>query len=89
MIGTDGAALMARTKPADEGDSPRAKRPRAKGRPKVAEPRRNVVSLRGSEQWREWLNSFAEHARMPAATLVDQAITHYAKVLEFDPPPKR
>lgn len=60
------------------------------GRPKVPNPKRQVISLRGSEEWREWLNGLADHCRIPATALIDVALTRYAKEAGYEePPPKR
>ena len=60
------------------------------GRPKSASPKKQAVSLRGSDEWRDWLNKLAEHCSMPATVVVSQALKMYAKANEFaDPMPPR
>lgn len=60
------------------------------GRPRAESPKRQVVSLRGSEAWRDWLNGLADHCRIPATTLVDVALAKYAKDMGYGvDPPKR
>ena len=61
-----------------------------KGRPKVDAPKRNIVSIGGSEEWRAWLGKLADHAHMPNTTLIDQALIRYAETIGFKAPmPKR
>ena len=61
-----------------------------RGRPPVATPKRNIMSIRGSEAWRDWLGELADHVHMPGTTLVDQALMHYAESKGFKKPmPKR
>jgi len=60
------------------------------GRPKVDAPKRNILTMRGSEEWREWLNGLAEFCRLPTTTLVDHAVIKYAKDVGYEvAPPKR
>jgi hypothetical protein len=59
-------------------------RPMAKKAAKVVpfgdnEPRKNVVSIRGTESWREWLMGLAAHRRLKAVDVIDQALIEYAK----------
>ena len=66
------------------------KRKGTAGRPKAVQPKRQIISMRGSEEWREWLNALADHAHMPATTLIDQALLRYAQSVGFEQPmPKR
>jgi hypothetical protein len=52
--------------------------------------RRNVVSIRGTEAWRDWLMGLARHSRLAAADVIDQALVEYAKAHGYnDPPPLR
>lgn len=63
---------------------------RPRGRPPVEEPKRNVLSLRGTVAWRDWLQELAKHCRLPASAVVDQAIVSYARQQGFKtPPPER
>lgn len=41
--------------------------------------RKNVVSIRGTEAWREWLMGLAAHKRLKAADVIDQALIEYAE----------
>jgi hypothetical protein len=52
----------------------------AKATPKGGdEPRKNVVSIRGTEAWRAWLMGLAAHRRLKAVDVIDQALIEYAK----------
>jgi hypothetical protein len=67
----------------------RPKRGKA-GRPKVANPKRQILSIKGSEEWRDWLRGLADHVHMPATTLIDQALIKFARGVGYDEPmPKR
>ena len=50
-------------------------------RPKTPEPatRKNVVSIRGTENWRDWLMGLAAHRRLKASDVIDQALIEYAE----------
>jgi hypothetical protein len=52
-----------------------------------AEARRNVVSIRGTEAWRDWLMGLARHRRLAAADVIDQALVEYARAHGYDVPP--
>jgi hypothetical protein len=51
-----------------------------------AEPpaRRNVVSIRGTEAWRDWLMGLAAHRRLKAADVIDQALIEYAQKYGYE-----
>lgn len=54
------------------------------------EPRKNVVSIRGTEAWRDWLMGLASHRRLKAVDVIDQALVEYAQKYGYpEPPPKR
>ncbi len=61
-----------------------AGRPAAKGGPK-----RQILGIRGSEAYKDWLARFAEHERSDMVDLVDDALAAYANAKGFEPPPKR
>jgi hypothetical protein len=42
------------------------------------EPRKNVVSIRGTESWRAWLMGLAAFRRLSAVDVIDQALVEYA-----------
>jgi len=49
-----------------------------------------AITVRGSKEWRAWLERGAEHCRTDTSKLLDIAAAHYLKSQGFDePPPKR
>ena len=46
-----------------------------------AEPvlKRNVVSIRGTEEWRKWLFGLAAFRRLKATDVIDQSLVEYAE----------
>lgn len=48
-----------------------------------------AVQVRGTPQWKEWVEELAEFARMPVSGIVDTALAQFAIILGFRPPPKR
>ena len=63
------------------------KRPR--GRPKSAAPKANVVAMKGSPEWKTWLDAFSDHCRLGIADTIDQALMFFAENRGFRPPPRR
>jgi hypothetical protein len=63
---------------------------RGPGRPKRVGPaRETVVALKGSLEWKAWLDGFAGHCRLGLADTIEQSLLCYAKEREFQGPPKR
>jgi hypothetical protein len=66
----------------------------AKKRPgkKTPEPerRRTVLTIKGTEEWRGWMERLAEFLRTPTSTIVDHALVRYAKEMGFkeEAPPR-
>jgi hypothetical protein len=66
-----------------------------KGKPVPAEPddsgrKPMVVQVRGSQEWKAWVEELAEIDGIPLAMMVDRALRLYARHLGFDKtPPKR
>jgi hypothetical protein len=48
-----------------------------------------VVALKGSAEWKTWLDGFAVHCRLGLADTIEQSLIGYAKTREFGGPPKR
>jgi hypothetical protein len=46
-------------------------------------PRRTVLTIKGTEEWRVWLERFGKHLRTPTSTIVDHALVRYAKEMGF------
>ena len=63
---------------------------RKPGRPKREGPaRETVVALKGSAEWKAWLDDFADHCRLGLADTVEQSLLFYAKERNFRGPPNR
>jgi hypothetical protein len=64
----------------------------AKPKPKAAgeNPRPTVMTIKGSTEWREWVERAAKFCRTDVAKLVDAALVEYLKQRGFgEPPPWR
>ena len=58
--------------------------------PEAVEPmetvcRRTVLTIKGTDEWREWLDGFGKHLRTPTSTIVDHALVRYAKETGYAP----
>jgi hypothetical protein len=63
---------------------------RRPGRPKRTGPaRETVVALKGSAEWKAWLDGFSGHCRLGLADTIEQSLLYYAKERDFQAPPKR
>ena len=63
---------------------------RKPGRPKGAGPlRETVVALRGSPEWKSWLDEFSGHCRLGLSDTIEQALIVYARERGYRRPPKR
>jgi hypothetical protein len=59
-------------------------------KPAKPEPKPTVISLKGSDEWREWLRRYADFCRTDAAKLIDAALITHAKIVGFtEKPPRR
>lgn len=47
------------------------------------EPKPTVISLKGSGEWRVWLQELSSHCRTDAAKVIDAALIDYAKTKGF------
>lgn len=54
-----------------------------------APERKNRISLRGSEEWWDWVREYAAFRRIPVASLIDQVLNEGAKRDGFRAPPDR
>jgi len=60
------------------------------GRPKSEKgPRRQILSLKGYDEFKDWLGEFAESERIGVAALLDWALEELAVKRGFRKPPKR
>jgi hypothetical protein len=63
---------------------------RRPARPKRIGPApQSVVALKGSAEWKAWLDEFADHCRLGLADTIAQSLISYADVRAFRAPPKR
>lgn len=63
------------------------------GRPKKhaddSTRQKNLLTIRGSDEWKAWLDGLAAKQRVPVTVLIDLALTELAKVVEYPEPPPR
>ncbi len=63
---------------------------RKPGRPKGKGPAREaVVALKGSAEWKAWLDGFANHCRLGLADTIEQSLLFYSEDRKYGRPPKR
>ena len=80
MVDNGGVATMARPKKQASKPAPA----------EVPSPRGMILSVRGTPEWRDWLNRLAEHNRVKVADAIDHAVVAWARQTGFtEPPPKR
>jgi hypothetical protein len=48
--------------------------------------RKVVFQMKGSEEWKNWLDELAKTLRMPSSAVVDNALVMYAKAQGFTKP---
>jgi hypothetical protein len=53
-------------------------------------PRPHAVVVKGTLEWKEWIENAAEHCRTNVSSLVDIAVTQYVRAqgYEVKPPPR-
>lgn len=68
-----------------------AKKKATKPKAKTVQERRSVaVTIKGNEEWKEWLEQVADHCRVTVSAFLDSAAAEYAKTRGFTKePPKR
>lgn len=60
------------------------------GRPRLAAPRRGtVLAIKGSAEWKSWLDAFSSHCRLGLSDTIEQSLVHYAEKRGYPEPPKR
>jgi|GEM_PF-5506270 len=69
-------------------DMAKKKAPKPKSQP-WGESKPLAAQLRGSEEWKAWLEEFARVNRWSVAGAIDTALTRLAKELGFREPPER
>jgi hypothetical protein len=50
---------------------------------------KNIVVLRGTEEWKTWLHSLAEANNAPIAVTIEQALREMSDRLKHAKPPRR
>ncbi len=67
---------------------PTAKRtPRSSSQPVPTQP--NAITIRGSAEWKEWLEAFAAKMRSKPTAIIDLALAKLAAQEGFSDPPPR
>jgi len=68
-----------------------AARKKAQGPKKPSKaPQGVAVAIKGSPEWKEWVERLADHCRCDVSALVDQALTEHARRNGFaEVPPRR
>lgn len=52
--------------------------------------RKTVLTIKGTDEWRGWLDRLSDHLRTPTSTIVDIALVEFAKGKGFnEEAPKR
>ena len=63
---------------------------RKPGRPRRAVSRREtVIAIKGSKEWKLWLDSFSSHCRLGLSDTIEQSLVYYAEERGYREPPKR
>jgi hypothetical protein len=68
-----------------------SKKPRSApaAEPASSTRQKNIFALRGTEDWKAWLDGFAQRKGMPVTVLVDHALRELAKRDGYEEPPSR
>ena len=68
-----------------------AKKPvvKAKAEPKGSSTQPNAITIRGSAEWKQWLERFAAKMRMRPTAIIDLALAKLADQERFAEPPPR
>ena len=68
-------------------------RPKSMGRkksdPPDMPPRVSAVTIKGTPEWKAWVERAADHCRDSVSAMFDKAVTEYAKKNGFEEPPPR
>jgi len=62
---------------------------KAKPDPETWSSKAIVASVRGSRQWKKWVEDLAKENRQTVANLIDMALARFAKDTGFRDPPER
>jgi hypothetical protein len=61
-----------------------AKKKTVRGKPISPKGSAIAVTLRGSPEWKEWVEALARHARLDVAKVIDRALVDFARKEGFD-----
>lgn len=61
-------------------------RNRPKGRPKGEKVKKSIASIKGTDEFREWLDGLSKHTHLPYAILIELALRRYAVEEGYDTP---
>lgn len=54
-------------------------------RSKPASDRKTIaVTIKGSPEWKDWIDGLADHCRLDVAKVIDRAVIEYAKTEGYD-----
>jgi hypothetical protein len=81
ILGPDGSPVL-------EGDDMARKRA-VKPAPKVVATQPNAITIRGSSEWKSWLEDFASRMRSKPTAIIDLALAKLAHQEGFREPPPR
>jgi hypothetical protein len=51
--------------------------------------RGTVLAIKGSAEWKSWLDGFSSHCRLGLSDTIEQSLVHYAEERGYPEPPKR
>jgi hypothetical protein len=68
---------------------PKKTTPKTASAPPGSARQRNVLALRGTDEWKAWLDGFAARKGMPVTVLVDHALRELARRDGYRDPPAR
>ena len=54
-----------------------------KSKPAGPGPRKTVLTIKGTDEWRVWLEGLGDFLRTPTSTVVDHALVKYAKEVGY------
>ena len=81
-----GAMAVAKKK----ASTPKASTPKATGGPEEWKKKPLIVNLRGSEDFKVWIQDLATYDRQSVSGLVERALVHYGRAIGFKvEPPER
>jgi hypothetical protein len=66
------------------GTASMAKKTSPKSKP-VSDRKTIAVTIKGSPQWKQWIDGLAEHCRLDVAKVIDVAVVRYAEAEGYAP----